>query len=149
MTAWQAFDLSLAYLTVTGLIYPDDLLITSPLYQQFLRVPQRNAWPHSEEPDPQTTYHLDPVSPVEGPATVIPFPVNATPTRLLAPWPSDYDHAAASVAVPFLRRLFLDQDDINLDLDADRGFEHPCWGLATGSIHDPILAVQILPYGEE
>ena len=45
MLLWQGFDLAYGYLAVTGLIPPDDLLLTSPLYKQFLAVPVRLAWP--------------------------------------------------------------------------------------------------------
>ncbi|MCX8475854.1 MAG: hypothetical protein MT490_08670 [Sphingomonas sp.] len=151
LTAWQAFDLALSYLTVTGLIYPDELLITSPLYQQFLRVPQRAGWPHREEANALETYHFDPVSAFEAPASAVPFPANADPWRLTAPWPSDYDHSANAVAMPLLRRFLTNADPgENLDLDADRGFGHPCWAVAGGgSINDPSFAVDVLAYSEE
>ena len=45
MMLWQAFDQAFSYLAVTGLIYPDALLMGSPLYSQFTSVPNRPDWP--------------------------------------------------------------------------------------------------------
>jgi hypothetical protein len=40
-----------------------------------------------------------------------------------------------------------DFDAHNEDLDADRGYQHPCWSVR-GSIHDDPLAVQALSYDQ-
>jgi hypothetical protein len=146
MLLWQAFDLALGYLAVTGFVYPDALLMPSPLYQAFLKVPSRPAWPHRPEANPQETYHLDPTSPIEQPAASSPsFPANASPIAFVA---GTQDHAAEPVARTLLAQVLRRQTDTqNYDLDADRGFRHPCWSVAPGtSIDDPVLSVDVLPY---
>jgi hypothetical protein len=150
---WQAFDLAFAYLAATGLIYPDDLIMSSPLYQQFVTTPSRSAWPHRPEPQPADTYHLDPTSPIEQPAaTVPPFPSSAPPSALLAAWlTGDKQHTVLPIAQRLLLQILRHESDSeNYDLDADRGFLHPCWECAPGtSIAAPVLSVKVLPYAAD
>jgi hypothetical protein len=151
MVLWQAFDLAFAYLSSTGLIYPDDLIMSSPLYTQFVSSPNRAAWPHRQEATPAETYHVDPASPIEQPATASPFTAGATPSALLPTWAPGESHSV----LPIAQRLLLQivrrvTDSQNYDLDADRSFLHACWETAPGtSISDSAIAVQILPYTAE
>lgn len=149
MLIWQGFDAALAYLAVTGLVYPDDLLLPSPLYRQFLSSPPREEWPLREESASRETYHLDPSSPTEAPAEPSPFPAGHAPTSFVVGWSSG--HTASSVAAALLGQILHgDEDTTNYDLDADRGFLHACWSVAPGtSIADPVLTVTGLSYTEE
>jgi hypothetical protein len=149
MLLWQGFDAALAYLAVAGLVPPDDLLLPSPLYQQFLKTPPRELWPLLEEPDPIETYHLDPSSNLELTETNSPFPPGHTPASFLVSWSSGPN--TGTVGLGLLGQILRgDQDSTNYDLDADRGWVHPCWDLTAGtSITDPTLSVEILPYGSE
>lgn len=152
MLLWQGFDAALAYLAVTGLVYPDDLLMPSPLYQQFVLTPVRSAWPHREEANPADTYHNDPSSAIEqAAASDAPFPPNQAPTSFVMLWSADRQHSAGAICENLLGQILRgDVDSQNYDLDADRGFRHPCWNVAPGtSIHDPVLSVDVIPYEAE
>ena len=145
---WQGFDAALSYLAASGLVYPDDLLLPSPLYQQFLRTPERGAWPHREETAAADTFHLDPTSPIEAPDAGTPFPAGHAPGSFVVSWSSG--HSAGPVAAILLGEILNDDQGTNLDLDADRGFLHACWQVAPGtSVGDPVLSIQVLPYGAE
>lgn len=145
---WQGFDVALSYLAVSGLVYPDDLLLPSPLYQQFLRTPERGEWPHREEAAPEDTFHLDPASPIEAPDAGPPFPAGHAPASFVVSWSSG--HSAGPVAAILLGQILNDEEGTNLDLDADRGFLHACWDVAPGtSVQDPVLDVELLAYGAE
>jgi hypothetical protein len=152
MMLWQGFDASAAFLAVTGLIYPDDLLLASPLYQQFLSTPSRPSWPHREEVASMATYQFDPVSPIEQPPSAdAPFPAFASPlgfASLSSPLPL---RNPTTIAHGILHQVLEGaREEQNRDMDADRGFEHPCWSIQAGtSIHNPVLAVEVLPYGTE
>ncbi|KQZ13272.1 hypothetical protein ASD44_03705 [Mesorhizobium sp. Root554] len=156
MVMWQGLDSALAYLAVTGLIYPDDLLMSSPLYQQFLRTPGRPEWPLRLDPQAEQTYHRDPLTAVENPAVGVhsqPFPPELAPDAFVDSGQTMlYNNVASKLsgsqfAYIFLRDLVKGKPDRrNRDLDADRGFMHECWDIADGtSINDPILSVKILP----
>ena len=148
MLLWQAFDLAFAYLASTGLIYPDDLIMSSPLYSQFVTTPNRNAWPHRPEPQSAETYYRNPLSPIEQTTTAAPFTAASAPTAILATWTVSEPHGAMPIAqrllLQIMRRV---TDSENYDLDADRGFLHACWQTAAGtSINDMTVSVQVLPY---
>lgn len=152
MTLWQGFDAAAAFLSVAGLIYPDEELMPSPLYQQFIKTPPTQPWPHRAEPSPVETYHLYPASQIEQPAaSTPPFPANQSPLGFAVHWSADQQRSAAVIGRGLLSQIFAgDRDSQNLDLDADRGYLHPCWDLAAGgSINDPVLAVDVLAYEEE
>jgi hypothetical protein len=152
MVLWQGFDSAAAFLAVTGLIYPDEHLMPSPLYQQFLTTPAASAWPHRAEAVPDESYHLYPTSPIEQPAAADPpFPANQPPFSFAVHWSHDQQRSAADTGHDLLGQILGgDQDSQNYDLDADRGYRHPCWDVAPGSsIADPVLAVDILPYEAE
>ncbi len=151
MMIWQGFDLAASFLAVTGLIYPDELLMPSPLYQQFLKTPTAANWPHKSETLPEETYHLYPASLIEQPSTTDPFPPNQSPIAFAVYWSLDQRQNAAIVGYDLLGQIIRgDVAQKNEDLDADRGYRHPCWEVAPGtSINDPVLSVVNLPYGAE
>ncbi len=156
MVMWQGMDSALSYLAVTGLIYPDDLLMSSPLYQQFLLTPGRPQWPLRLDPQAEETYHRDPLTPAENPVAGVhsqPFPAELRPEtfvdvgQMVLTHSADSKFSGSQFAYIFLRGLLEGQPDKhNRDLDADRGFMHECWDIADGtSIDDPVLSVKILP----
>jgi hypothetical protein len=151
MLLWQAFDLGLAFLAATGLVYPDDLLMTSPLYSQFVTTPVRSAWPHRPDAVPEETYYKDPTSPIEQPSSTAPFASSAPPSALFATWASFQPHTVLPIAQRLLLQIVRQQQDSqNYDMDADRGFLHPCWECSRPtSINDPILSINVLPYSAD
>lgn len=138
---WEAMDRAYAFLAVTGLIYPGDL-VTMPLYAQFTSVPGALPWPHREEADPASSYHLYPSSPLENPTTTpSSFPTGAHPDAYL--------NAANMPMLELWRQIASNEfDSQNRDLDADRGFGHLCWA-AGGPIHNDPVNVVILGYNEQ
>jgi hypothetical protein len=139
MLLWQGFDQAYGYLALTGLIPPDDLLLTSPLYRQFLAIPSRPAWPLRPESRPEETYFADPVSPPEQHTELASYyPTGADPTAFLHGYPG----------VGVLHQIVRgEQDSANLDQDADRGVGHACWQVVPGgSINDTPVPVAVLAY---
>ncbi|NUT46765.1 MAG: hypothetical protein HOV94_05510 [Saccharothrix sp.] len=146
---WQAFDQAFDYLVLVGLLPPDDLAMTSPLYGQFLALPVRAGWPLRPTTAPQTTYIFDPGAPVEDPPEVaVPFPTAADPSVFIE---SANGHPTGpGIALSLLWQIVRrEQDSFNLDLDADRGFHHRCWTVADGhSVQEDPVPVVELGYGE-
>ena len=141
--AWEAISWGYAFLAVTGLIYPANLK-TAPLYAQFTSLPSARSWPHREGAQPEDTYHLYPGSPIENPVeNPSPFAPGSLPAIFVAPG----QHASASaITMGLWRQIAAGQfDSQNRDLDADRGFGHPCWK-AGKSVHDDPVDVVILQY---
>ncbi len=152
MLLWQGFDAALSYLTVTGLLYPDDLLIQTDLYQQFVVTPVRSTWPHREEATAAANYHENPTSPIEQPASSAPpFPPYETPAAFVSLHGGNETHSAGRIAADLLCQILRgEMGSSNNDLDADRGFLHPAWHVAAGtSVHDAVLSVDVLPYKAE
>lgn len=142
---WEAMDKASAFLAVTGLVYPGDK-VTGPLYAQFTALPVPSSWPHREEPDPVSTYHRHPISPLENPTAEVPYPRGARPTVTMMP---EFGPGAPQLAVGVWRQIVAgEQDTENRDLDADRGLGHPCWA-AAGSVLDDPIDVIVLGYGEQ
>jgi len=142
---WEAMDRAYAFFAGTGLIYPGDL-VTMPLYAQFTSLPGALPWPHREEADPASTYHLYPSSPLENPTKFAsPFPAEAHPDVYLTGELSNFNMPTLELWRQIAAGEF---DSQNRDLDADRGFSHLCWA-AGGSIHDDPIAVVILGYNEQ
>ena len=145
---WKAFDAAFNFLSISGLICPDDFLISSPLYTQFTSAPAPRDWPSRPIKDPGD-YHIYPTSPLEKPkATPSMYPAGSTPMAILygvtgIPTPTIWD-VARSLWLQIVRG---ERDTQNLDLDADRGFGAECWRVAKGSsINDDPLKVKILQY---
>jgi hypothetical protein len=87
-------------------------------------------------------YHLYPFSPVENPAT--------TPSVFAGgSHPDVFLPLAILQLIPLWEQIVRGEtDSSNLDLDADRGFQHHCWE-TSGSINDDPVNVSILPYGAQ
>jgi hypothetical protein len=140
-TAWEAMDRAYNFLASTGLIMPEGLL-GLPLYAQFVSLPPyREDWPRRPEKNPVKTYHLPPTSPVEYPVQRPSlFPTHSAPDIFV-------NQATNTALAVWAQNAGGQHDTTNLDLDADRGFNHPCWR-ADGSIDDDPVSVDILHYVE-
>jgi hypothetical protein len=136
---WEALDRASHFLALHGLIYPGSL-IDEPAYKQFTLAPIPAQWPRRPVNDPVNWFHLYPSSPPEQPVTqATPFATAATPDSFLP-------LAAMRIALPLWEQMARgDSDSTNFDLDADRGFLHPCWATG-GSINDDPVAAQVLAY---
>jgi hypothetical protein len=145
---WDGFNKAFDFLAIHGLIYPDGLL-DRWRYRQFLSVPaiQPGAWPRL--PDTGPRFDLYPQTGVELPAAfVFAYQPKATPAAVLARVPVVAVVSAADVSEHvWLQMARGERDSSNLDLDADRGWRHPCW-TAEGSINDQPINVRTLGYDE-
>lgn len=139
--AWEAMERARVFLAVTGLIYPTNVR-GLPLFEQFTSVPAEESWPHREEPDPESTYHLYPLSSLEHPTEAAsPYAVRAVPSTFLG--------QATTVTLGQWGQIARgEHDSQNRDLDADRGFGHACWA-ARNSVHDDPIDVVVLGYDEQ
>lgn len=134
-----------------GVLYPDELDLPEPMFKQFTRLMtsgQDTAHPRRPLPDPDVNYGVFPRTQIEEPGTFpSPYPEGATPSAFLR---KGLEASVSNQGV----KLWLrhqdspsSEDDINLNLDADRGFEHPCWRIAAGrSITENPVSVEVLDY---
>ena len=144
---WEAMAKSREFLVLKGLIYPGDLL-SQPLYTQFTSLPSPSqAWPRREMPSPADNYVGYPTSAVEHPTnSASPYMLGVQPDVILQ---KNGRLRGADVAFRLWRQMQIGQQDgQNFDLDADRGFVHPCWEASTPMASDPI-GVTILKYDEQ
>jgi hypothetical protein len=144
---WEGLAKARAFLAIHGLIYPDGML-NNPVYSQFLTVPAASTLPLQEETDPAPNFYRYPPGPVENPAYGwAPYASGAAPSVFIGPASplASVPTASRAAAQTWLQIARGDLDAQNYDMDADRGFQFPCWTVQ-GSIHDDPLAVQILPY---
>ncbi|MFE6857806.1 hypothetical protein [Nocardia sp. NPDC057668] len=137
---WEALGKAKAYLTGSGLLYPDGKL-GFPLYRQFLTVPEAAGWPHRPEPDPVRRFYRYPPTPLEYPvAQPNLLPAGAGPARLRV-------LLGAAATETWIDMISGVRGTANPDLDADRGVRHDCWATG-GSINDNPVDVQLLGYQE-
>jgi hypothetical protein len=123
--AWEAMSRAREFLALTGLVYPTE----------------------REEADPVARFHEYPTSPIEHedvPAS--PYLPESPPTVVFDP--IGPLHAATVSLGQWVQVVRGQQDSQNLDLDADRGFGHPCWS-ARQSVHDDPVGVDVLGYDEQ
>lgn len=140
---WEALDRAGHFLAFHGLIYPGTR-IDLPVYSQFTTFKQATQqWPRRPVTDPINWYHVYPFSPIENPSTTTAgFADGARPDAFIP-------LAVNRFAIPLWDQLARGETDTqNLDLDADRGFVHPCWATG-GSINDDPVKVNILVYGAQ
>lgn len=134
------------YMTLCGLIYPETpLLMSTPLYKQFISIPANPVWPRKTEDDPISSYHLFPSSVVEQPnSTASQFPIGASPLEIFIGQGGHESPSqlAGSVWTEFTKGGLSIE---NLDQDSDRGYLHKCWAIAAGaSILDNPISVYVL-----
>jgi hypothetical protein len=144
--AWEAMSRAREFLALTGLVYPTDL-VALPRYAQFLALPAVESFLHREPADPVAVFHGYPTSPIEHddvPAS--PYLPDSPPMVVFDP-NSPLQAVAVSLAL-WAQVVRGEQDSQNLDLDADRGFGHPCWS-ARQSVHDDPVGVDVLGYDEQ
>jgi hypothetical protein len=147
---WQAFDQALSFLTVTGLIYPDQYFLKSKLYSQFTTIPLAGSWPHRAELDPENNYIFFPSTAIENPQSQpSPYPASVNPFSFVNGAGGQFPTAwgfARSLWNQIVKGQF---DSTNLDLDADRGHGFPCWHVTAGtSIKDDPVNINVLSYNE-
>ncbi len=142
---WQGFAAARSFLTVCGLIPPNEQELALPLFSNLLKRPSDNVWPHREPPDAEKVYTDPPTTPAEDPVQPVPFPSRRWEWLLHV---NLVDNASTFSEVVFA--VLRDQERVNLDLDADRGRLHPAWTVAPGaSIADQPLSVVVLPFEEQ
>jgi hypothetical protein len=137
-----------AFLAIYGMIYPDAML-HNPVYEQFLTVPTAVTLPLRPEPDPVPNFYRYPPTMVENPPYGwAPYPTGATPNIFVGPplhnAPAVPTASRAAVQT-WLQIAKGELDALNYDLDADRGFQFPCWS-TQGSINSDPVGIQILAY---
>ncbi|UAX97019.1 hypothetical protein [Ensifer adhaerens] len=145
---WEGFSKAHDFLAVYGLIYPDGLL-DRWRYSQYLSVPpvERGSWPLLQ--DDGRRFDEYPTSGVELPASfALAYAGGTTPAAVIARVPQAGSISAADLSERLWFQIAADQQDSsNFDLDADRGWLHPCW-TPTGSIGDQPINVRNLAYDE-
>lgn len=143
---WEALAKARAFLAIHGMIYPDNML-NGPVYKQFLTVPVQALLPRLPELDPAANFHHFPGTTAENPvAGFAPYPTGTSPAAIIVGAPGAALPTASSTAFQTWWQITNGlQDAQNYDLDADRGFQHPCWNV-TGSINDNPIGIANLAY---
>lgn len=145
---WEGFNKAHDFLAVYGLIYPEGLL-DRWRYSQYLKVPpiEPGSWPLMT--DNGDRFDEYPASAVELPAAFsFAYSAGTTPAAVLTRVPQAGSTSAADICERLWFQMAADQlDASNFDLDADRGWQHPCWA-TDGSISDQPINVRNLAYDE-
>lgn len=146
---WEGFQKARDYLALFGLVYPDGLL-HQRRYSQYLTMTYTAAelgWPRL--PDPGPRFDQYPASAVEQPqANSFAYLTGATPAAVLARVPQPDSTSAADVSMRVWEQMASGiTDSTNFDLDADRGWRHPCWDVQ-GSINDQPVDVLALDFDQ-
>lgn len=146
-TMWEGLQKAAEFLALNGLIYPDAFLDTWR-YRQFTVIPaiEEGSWP--QRPENGDRFDEYPQTGLEEPSGSAPFLAGATPSAILSGLGGGGQLSANSVSLPLWWQVATDVDDAdNYDLDADRGWRHPCWRTG-GSITDQPVDVVALGYGD-
>ena len=143
---WEGLSKAAEFLALHGLVPPDgyDHLRR---YRQFTTVPPHDpGWPRRayDGPDFHEYAPTAPESPAEEPR----FRPGSPPSAILTGLGGGGQLSASSVSLPLWLQVASGTfDSQNLDLDADRGWRHPCWRTA-GSIADQPVGVVVVGYEE-
>lgn len=146
-TMWEGFQKAAEFLALHGVLYPDAFLKTWR-YRQFTVMPatEGGSWP--QLPYDGDRFDLYPATGVEQPSGSAPFHAGAAPQAILSGLGGGGQFSAKSVSIPLWRQVVTGVDDAdNYDLDADRGWRHPCWQTG-GSINDQPVDVVALGYND-
>lgn len=144
---WEGFQKAAEFLALHGVTYPDDFL-DRWRYRQFTVIPQHEAGEWPQLPDDGGRFDLYPSTGLEGPAGNAPFVAGASPAAILTGLGGGGQLAATSISTSLWWQVVQGvHDSTNYDLDADRGWRHPCWRTG-GSITDQPIDVIPLDYSE-
>ena len=149
---YEAVSVGVDYLKRIGMLYPDELDLPDPMFNQFTRLetPGPNTvHPHRPLPDPDVGYGEFPHTLIEEPGTHPSlYPEGATPDVFLREGLAPREATAGSRGVELWMRhqdAPPGEDGVNLNLDADRGFNDRCWRVTPGrSITQNPVSVQVL-----
>jgi hypothetical protein len=144
---WEAMDRAAGFLTLTGLIYPTRLE-GAPVFSQFVAAPDLSrSFPHREESDPPSTFHLYPTSPLENPISKPAFAPGVTPGVIFSDNKGEANATGLAIAA-WAEAAGGISGRRNNDLDADRGFLHGCWA-TVGSVRSDPVGVDVLDFTEQ
>ncbi len=146
---WEGLHKAADFLSTHGLIYPDGRL-GRPRYKQFLKIPAvpQGSWPQRTEPNPNRLYRYPATGTEQPAASAFPFPPGTPPDAFMNGRQFGMESAASGISLEVWRQIAAGMKQaVNHDLDADRGFRHPCWQ-ARGSITDNPIDVVVLSYLE-
>ncbi len=141
---WEGLHKGADFLALHGLIYPDEHL-TRWRYRQFTVIPAHDkGWPRL--PYLGARFDNYPGTAPELPHEEPRFLPGAPPSAILTGISGGGQLSATSVSLSLWGQIASGAFDAdNLDLDADRGWRHPCWQ-PRGSIGDQPLDVVQLTY---
>jgi hypothetical protein len=151
---FEGVSTAVGYLKYVGLLYPDEQHLTESHFQQFTALSVAGPvadHPHRSMPDPDREYAQFPSSPIEEPAAhPSVFPAGSTPDAFLRGQPDQRAGIGALGRELWLRHRDAPRaDDVNLNLDADRGAGAACWRVAREtSITTNPVHVEVLAYGD-
>jgi hypothetical protein len=144
---WEGFQKAAEFLALHGLTYPDAFL-GRWRYRQFTVMPAREEGDWPQLPDDSNRFDLYPETGLEEPSGHAPFRPGATPSAVISGLGGGGQLSAKSVSVPLWWQVVVGvEDSDNYDLDADRGWRHPCWHTG-GSISDQPVDVVVLSYSD-
>ncbi len=141
-----------------GLVYPDEVDLLTSTFRQFTSLQASGGdttYPHRPMPHADVGYLDMPSSPIEEPGTrPSRYPAGATPNVFLHGAPGGlFPTVGATGAELWLKHRDSpnnsDGDRDNLNCDADRGEDHPCWRVSPdSSLGAQPVRVEILDYSD-
>jgi hypothetical protein len=150
---YEAASILLQHFKRVGLLYPDELDLTDPLFAQFTELPAKpGAYPSTPDAIEGNQHLLWPSSPIEEP-TEDPslYPPSSTPAVFLEGTPGEPSPTVGEFGAEIWLRhqdaVIPEGSDVNLNADADRGFGYRCWRVRRGhSINENPIPTQTLGY---
>ena len=152
----ETASVGVRYLMRIGLLYPEESDLAEDMFSQFTTLPtpgSETRYPRRPMPRPDIDFENWPTSPIEEPGTrPSRVPAGATPDAFLRAGQGPPDATIVGGGVELWQQLQdagPDDGGINLNLDADRGYDDHCWRARSGAsiTTNPIL-VEALGYGD-
>jgi len=152
----ETASVGVRYLKRIGLLYPEESDLAESMFSQFTQLSTFDSdtiHPHRPLPDPAIDFENWPTSPIEEPSRWPSlFSAGATPGAFLRDGQGPPEATVESGGVD----LWHQQQDvgpsdggINLNLDADRGYDDHCWRVRPGaSITTNPIPVEALAYSD-